>query len=72
MTRLWWLNFCLLQWCWLRLARIVDTDTDKHMGWTVLVGVVPLTGWWGRYVRAWRWQAQVGSVERWLDRWMLG
>lgn len=39
------LNYWFLQWFFLRLAKVVDCDTDKVVGLTMLVGVIPLTGW---------------------------
>ncbi len=49
MSYLGWLNFLLLQWFFIRLARVFDEQTKKPLGWTWLVGVIPLTGWWSEY-----------------------
>lgn len=45
------LNFVVLQWAFVRLARLVDDETGKQRGWIWIVGVVPLTGWWSPYLR---------------------
>lgn len=60
-----WLNFLLLQWFCIRLARIRDLrdapDGSQHsvtIGYTLLRWPVPLTGWWSRYIwirRSGRW-----------------
>jgi hypothetical protein len=46
-----WLNYLVLQWFFVRLARVIDSG--RTVGWKWLVGVVPLTGWWSdfRFVR---------------------
>lgn len=45
-TSLGLLNFCFFQWYWIRLARV--GREGRHYG--LIVGVVPLTGWWSNYV----------------------
>lgn len=48
------LNFVFLQWLTLRLAKTVERSSpDVVLRWTVMSGIVPLTGWWGHYVRLW-------------------
>jgi len=42
-------NVVFLQWFFIRLAKIVDTDTGRIIGWKVLTGIVPLTGWTNDY-----------------------
>lgn len=37
-------NFCILQWTGYRLARVIDLETDKQIGWT-LVKFPILSGW---------------------------
>lgn len=47
-TWLGWLNRIILQWFFVRLARVMDRDEAgnlKQTGWCWLRGVVPLTGW---------------------------
>jgi hypothetical protein len=47
------LNFVALQWLGIRLAKIVHVSLGKKehtIGWSLLVGIVPLTGWWSRYI----------------------
>lgn len=44
MTWLAALNFILLQWFFVRLARVVD-DSGEQIGWTLVWGWMPLTGW---------------------------
>jgi len=48
-TWVYWLNFLVFQWLFVRLARVIDTRRNRQVGWTWLVGVLPLTGWWGRF-----------------------
>lgn len=43
------LNFLLLQWFFVRLARVVDKRTGRTAGWRVLRWPWPLTGWWSPY-----------------------
>jgi hypothetical protein len=51
-TRLGLLNFLVLQWFFVRLQE-TTTLKGEHIRWDLLKGVVPLTGWWGGYVRLW-------------------
>lgn len=53
-TWLYILNFIVLQWFGVRLARCLD-ESGKQTGWLVLRYVWPLTGWWSPY----RWIARV-------------
>lgn len=46
-----WLNFLILQWFGVRLARIADGADGRTLGWTWLRWVMPLSGWWFPYVR---------------------
>lgn len=39
------LNYYVLQWFFIRLAKEVDEKTDETIRWTILWGVVPLSGW---------------------------
>ena len=48
MTWLYLLNRVLLQWLFLRLARVVEND-GTQVGWTVLLWPYPETGWSGPY-----------------------
>lgn len=43
-TWLWWLNYCILQWFFVRLARSQDSS-GNHVGFVLWLGWVPLTGW---------------------------
>ena len=45
MTWLYFLNAGVLQWFFVRLARVVDVETGKQQGWRLLRWVVPCTGW---------------------------
>lgn len=49
MTWLGYLNFLVLQWGFVRLARIVDSQTRRTIGWRWIGPVWPLTGWWNDY-----------------------
>lgn len=40
------LNFAVLQWLTLRLARVYIGE--RTVGWRLLRGIVPLTGWWSQ------------------------
>jgi hypothetical protein len=62
MTKLYLLNFILLQWFCIRLARkMVKRDSvftefkDEYtqIGWGIIF-VVPLTGWWSDYIWIWK------------------
>lgn len=48
------LNFMLLQWIFVRLAKEVDTKSKKIVKWKLLIGIVPLTGWWNDYIYIYR------------------
>ena len=50
-TWLWLLNFVVLQWLCIRLARVVKGRDDQlwQTGWTVLRFPAPLTSWWTPY-----------------------
>lgn len=44
-------NFLVLQWFGVRLEKVVVSRTDDTcIGWNLLVGVLPLTGWWNHYI----------------------
>lgn len=43
-----WLNIVVLQWFFVRLGY-----GDK---WTILKGIVPLTGWWSDYIKVFQLQ----------------
>jgi len=51
MTPLHILNFFILQWFFIRLAKVVDDD-GKTLAW-VWLRVYPLTGYWGRPYKLW-------------------
>jgi len=40
-------NFLILQWFFIRLAKIVENN--KITGWKILKGIIPLSGWWSNY-----------------------
>jgi len=47
----WWLgylNFLILQWLFIRLTK---WEEDNQNGFGLLIGVLPLTGWWSRYIK---------------------
>lgn len=39
------LNYCILQWLFMRLVVTVDDETDKVVSYRLSFGVVPGTGW---------------------------
>ena len=47
------LNFLVLQWLFVRLQETVSDD-GAHERWDIIGLIVPLTGWWSRYVYVWR------------------
>lgn len=47
-TWLGWLNWLVLQWLFVRLARVRDDD-GRIVGYQWLVGVLPMTGWVDEY-----------------------
>lgn len=49
MTLLKFLNVFFFQWFFVRLARIVEGPEYKTIGFTLIVGVIPCTGWWSVY-----------------------
>lgn len=64
MSALGWLNYCLLQWLWVRLAYadVCEVDvgtmravTPSYRRWQLLLGVWPLSGWDGRAYRYVQW-----------------
>lgn len=50
MSWLGWLNYLVLQWFFVRLAKMVDEDSGEVVGYRWLTGIVPLTGWGGPYM----------------------
>lgn len=44
-----WLNILVLQWLFVRLAREIDIETGATESYAWIKGVVPLTGWFGRF-----------------------
>ena len=53
MTLLHIINYCFLQWFFVRLAKIrLAKSVDARMGWT-LIKVWPLSGYGGRPYRYW-------------------
>jgi len=43
-----WLNFIILQWLGVRLA--AEVKKKNIIGWTLIGPILPLSGWWGRYI----------------------
>jgi hypothetical protein len=39
-----YVNVIMLQWFFVRLARVFDEDSGEQVGWTLIVRA-PLTGW---------------------------
>ena len=47
----WWLgyvNFIIIQWLFIRLTKWEEND---QKGFGLLIGVLPLTGWWSNYIK---------------------
>ena len=42
-----WVNQVICQWFWFRIQGDVGPEGTR---WSLLFPVVPLTGWWGRYI----------------------
>jgi len=72
-----WLNFLVCQWLGFRIQREYEVDRygrpSRLVGVELLFPIVPLTGWWSRYLpRArWSWTLRVWTREgvrrrRWL------
>ena len=49
-SRLGLLNFFVLQWVCIRLQQTVDEHDGSHERWDIIGPIVPLTGWWQRYI----------------------
>lgn len=45
MSKLGLLNFLILQWFWIRLAKIVDNKTGKVLRYEFMLNIKPLSGW---------------------------
>lgn len=52
-TWLFYINFFILQWFGLRLARKVESNNNKTVGWKLMHNIKPLSGWNGRVYRKW-------------------
>lgn len=50
-SKLYYLNFIILQWFFIRLARVCKEENGKWVqtGWTIFRYPIPLTGWWNNY-----------------------
>ena len=48
MTKLYILNYFILQWFFIRLCR--KMENDKQVGWGILFPIVPTTGWKTNYI----------------------
>lgn len=50
------LNFLVLQWLFIRLQETVDVvdGREVHLAWNIIGPIVPLSGWWNRYIYVWR------------------
>ena len=63
MTRLGLLNFFVLQWFGVRLAKLsIDEPWFKGVGWGLLFPVCPLTGWWTEF---WPRDPKLIDLHRW-------
>lgn len=47
------LNYYVLQWMFIRLAKVVEDD-GTFVRWTVLWGIIPTTGWSSDYRYVWK------------------
>ena len=75
MTKLHFFNFYIAQWFGFRLSSAnnrkkewkpekggwVETDELEFSHWLLLIGVVPLTGWWSEYIGP-VWQVRVEGI----------
>lgn len=46
-TWVYYINYYLLQWLFIRLGRIVENK--KTIGFRILYGIIPMTGWTSDY-----------------------
>ncbi len=44
------LNQLIFQWFFIRLNAYIDSNTQDIVGLGIVFPVIPLTGWWGRYI----------------------
>ncbi len=54
MSWLWWLNFILLQWLFIRLTTYSYYSVENNYyayGYKLRVGVLPITGFWNRHIQ---------------------
>lgn len=66
MTWLRFVNYYILQWFCIRLAKVVDTDgphKGKITGWQILYPIHPISGWRNEYRYLW------GNGMRWVTLW---
>lgn len=47
-SKLYWLNWLVLQWFTLRLHRKMALGPMRQVGWGLTVGIQPMTGWDGK------------------------
>ena len=45
MTWLYFINKVFFQWFCFRLARVIDEDSKKQIGWKFIYWIIPTTGW---------------------------
>ncbi len=46
---LWYLNFFILQWLFIRLGIILNNDNTTISKFSIIKYPYPLTGWWSNY-----------------------
>lgn len=47
-----YLNYIFIQWFFIRIARVIDDDTELQTGWTI-IRAIPITGYHGIPLRRW-------------------
>jgi len=51
---LFWVNFFVFQWFFIRLGKTVKPKTGEIISWRIFGFIAPLTGWWNKYIWIWK------------------
>lgn len=58
---LFWLNFLIVQWFFVRFGRKYSHKHKKFISWGFVGLILPLTGWWNNYIWIWKIKKNVRS-----------